>query len=210
MARLILVRHGETEWNRQKRYQGQTDMELNTTGIRQAEKTAERLAQEKISAIYCSDLRRARQTAEIIASSQSGRTDIRESPLLREMDFGDYEGRTFDEMDEKYRLIFSASPSWRSRGPYVRSPNGESIADLADRVERFSTSTLEHHPSNDTLLISAHGGTIQVLICHLLGISLEHWWQIRISGAAISILETYPQGTSIVLLNDVNHLEDRP
>lgn len=210
MARLILVRHGETEWNRQKRYQGQTDTELNTTGIRQAGKTAERLAQEKISVIYCSDLRRARQTAEIIASKQSERIDIRESPLLREMDFGDYEGLTFDEMDEQYRLIFSASPSWRSRGPYVRSPNGESIADLAARVEQFSTSTLEHHPSNDTVLIAAHGGTIQVLVCHLLGISLDHWWQIRISGAAVSILETYPQGTSIVLLNDVNHLKDRP
>lgn len=210
MARLILVRHGETEWNRQKRYQGQTDTELNTTGIRQAGKTAERLAQEKISVIYCSDLRRARQTAEIIASKQSERIDIRESPLLREMDFGDYEGLTFDEMDEQYRLIFSASPSWRSRGPYVRSPNGESIADLAARVEQFSNSTLEHHPSNDTVLIAAHGGTIQVLVCHLLGISLDHWWQIRISGAAVSILETYPQGTSIVLLNDVNHLKDRP
>ena len=71
MARLILVRHGQTEWNRLKRYQGQSDIELNQSGLIQAQKAAERLAEERIHAIHCSDLKRARQTAEIIAAKHS-------------------------------------------------------------------------------------------------------------------------------------------
>lgn len=205
MARLILVRHGETEWNRLSRYQGQTDIELNETGIRQAHRAAERLARERVNAIYSSDLKRARQTAEIIAAKHEVGA-VHESSLLREMHFGDFEGLTFDQIEERFQLIFSASPSWRSRGPHVRAPNGESIADLAERLQRFWEELAKHGPE-ETLLIVAHGGPIQVLICHLLGIGLEHWWQIRLSGASISILDTYPQGTSLALLNSTSHLD---
>lgn len=205
MARLILVRHGETEWNRQMRYQGQTDIELNETGIWQAERAADRIASEKIDAIYSSDLKRARETARIIASKHGMRQMVKETPLLREMNFGDYEGLTFDQLDEKYRLIFSASPTWRSRGPQERAPNGESIADLAARIDRFRDQLSQHNPE-ETILIAAHGGALQVLICQLLEIGLDHWWQIRLSGASISIVETYPQGISIFLLNGVSHL----
>jgi len=206
LARLILVRHGQTEWNRLGRYQGQSDIELNETGLKQTQQAAERLATEKINAIYCSDLMRARQTAEIIASKHNMAGAIHESPLLREMNFGDYEGLTFDQMDPKFQLIFSADPSWRSSGPNVRAPNGESIADLAARVKQFIQQILEHHRQEETILIAAHGGPLQVMICHFLDIGLEHWWQIRLSGASVSIVETYPQGASIVLLNGTSHV----
>lgn len=207
MARLILVRHGETEWNRTMRYQGQTDTELNETGIRQAERAADRLAGESIDSVYSSDLKRARSTAEIIAARHGMDGAIRDSSLLREMHFGDFEGLTFEEIEERYQLIFSASPSWRSRGPHVRAPNGESIADMAARVERF----MHGFPTTDpkhTALIVAHGGPLQVLLCQLLGVGLEHWWQFRLSSASVSIVETYPQGASMVSLNDVSHLEE--
>lgn len=206
MARLILVRHGETEWNRLARYQGQTDIELNETGIRQAQRAAERLARETIHAAYSSDLKRARTTAEIIVSRTAPARTFHPSPLLREMHFGDFEGLTFDQIEEQYQLIFSASPSWRSRGPHVRAPGGESIADLAGRVERFWEEVRERH-AEGTILIVAHGGPLQVLICRLLGIGLEHWWQIRLSSASISILDTHPQGASLALLNSTSHLE---
>jgi len=206
LARLILVRHGQTEWNRLRRYQGQSDIELNETGLKQAQQAAKQLAHEKIKAIYCSDLKRARQTAEIIASKHNLTDTIHESPLLREMSFGDYEGLTFEEMGPKFQLIFSAAPSWRSIGPNVRSPNGESIADLAARVKQFTREMLSKHAPDETIIIVAHGGPLQVLICQLLEIGLDHWWQIRLSGASISIVETYPQGTSVVLLNGVSHL----
>jgi len=206
LARLILVRHGQTEWNRLGRYQGQSDIELNETGLKQAQQTAERLAVEKIDAVYCSDLKRARQTAEIIASKHDMVGAIHESSLLREMNFGDYEGLTFDQMDPKFQLIFSADPSWRSSGPNVRAPNGESIADLAARIQKFTREILEIHTTDETVLIAAHGGPLQVMICHFLDIGFEHWWQIRLNGASVSIVETYPQGTSIVLLNGTSHL----
>lgn len=206
MARLILVRHGQTEWNRLGCYQGQSDIELNETGLKQAQQTAERLAVEKIDAVYCSDLKRARQTATIIASKHNMVGAIHESPLLREMNFGDYEGLTFDQMDPKFQLIFSADPSWRSSGPNVRAPNGESIADLAARIQKFTREILEIHTTDETVLIAAHGGPLQVMVCYFMGIGFEHWWQIRLSGASVSIVETYPQGTSIVLLNGTSHL----
>ena len=207
MARFILVRHGQTEWNRLKRYQGQTDIELNENGILQAQKAADRLAEEKIEAIYCSDLRRARQTAEIIAEKHNLISAIHQSPLLREMNFGDYEGLTFDQMDKKYQLIFSADPSWRSAGPDIKAPNGESIADMSTRVAQFFQQISLQHHLDETVLIAAHGGPLQVLICQLLGIGLEHWWQFRISGASVSIVEMYPQGASAVLINGVSHLK---
>ena len=206
MARLILVRHGQTDWNRQMRYQGQSDIEMNETGIWQVTQAAERLASEKIDFIYSSDLKRARQTAKIIASKHNMVESIQESPLLREMNFGDFEGMHFSQMDRKYRLIFSADPSWRSSGPNVRVPNGESIADLGTRIDEF-IKTVEQHELEETVLIVAHGGPLQVLICQLLGIGLERWWQIRLSGASVSILETYPQGASITLINGVSHLK---
>ncbi len=200
------MRHGQTEWNRLRRYQGQTDIELNETGIEQAQKAAERLSNEKIDSVYCSDLKRARQTAETIVSKHNNVGAIHESPLLREMNFGDYEGLTFEEMDPKFQLIFSADPAWRSIGPNVRAPNGESISDMASRLKQFTQQILGKHTDNETILIVAHGGPLQTLICQLMGIGLEHWWQIRISGASVSIMETYPQGTSIVLLNGTSHL----
>jgi len=206
LARLILIRHGQTEWNRLRRYQGQSDIELNETGIEQAQKAAARLAKEKIDSVYCSDLKRARQTAEIITSKHNIPREIHESSLLREMNFGDYEGLTFEEMDPKFQLIFSADPAWRSSGPNVRAPNGESIADLATRVKQFIREMLSKHAPDETIIIAAHGGPLQVLICQLLEIGLDHWWQIRLSAASISIVETYPQGTSVVLLNGVSHL----
>ena len=206
MAKLILVRHGQTEWNRLRRYQGQADIELNETGLKQAQQTSKQLAQEKLNAIYCSDLKRARQTAKIITTQHNPAVSIQESTLLREMNFGDYEGLTFDKMDPKFQLIFSADPTWRNSGPNVRTPNGESITDLALRVEQFTRETLSKHASNETILIVAHGGPLQVLICQLLGIGLDHWWQIRLSAASISIVEIYPQGSSIVLLNEISHL----
>ena len=205
MARIILVRHGETEWNRSLRYQGQSDIELNEKGIDQAERVRDRLANKKIDVIYSSDLVRALRTAEIIAAKHSTGA-IHELPLLREMDFGDFEGLTFDEMKDRYPQIANDRQAWRNRGPEMRAPNGESIAQLADRVAQFAERLKEHRPE-ETVLVVAHGGSLQVLICLLLGINLEHWWKVRLSSASVTIMETYAHDTGLILLNDVCHLE---
>ena len=206
MARLILVRHGETEWNRLLRYQGQSDIELNRTGLEQAAKVRDRLAGEMIDSIYCSDLKRAVKTAEIIAEKHPSVKKINQSPLLREMDFGDFEGLNFNQMRESFPHIVDERQAWRNRGASVSAPNGESIAQLGERVSRFAQQ-LPDHDSNETTLLVAHGGSLQVLMCQLLGVSLDHWWQVRLSSTAVSMLETYEQGVALTLLNDVCHLE---
>jgi alpha-ribazole phosphatase len=204
LARLILVRHGETEWNKSLRYQGQSDVPLSEYGIEQAARVSDRLAGEEIDAIYSSDLSRARETAEIIAS-RHGRVEICQSPLLREMNFGEAEGMIFDEIKERYPEIAGEFQAWRTRSPEVRAPNGESIAQLVARVARFAEKLKEHKPE-ETVLVVAHGGSLQVLICLLLGIGLEHWFQVRLSNASVTIMDTSRDGAAFIVLNDVCHL----
>lgn len=205
MARIILVRHGETEWNRLLRYQGQTDTELNATGIAQAEKIRDRLATQQIDFVYCSDLKRAVQTAEIIAASRNPAKAICATPLLREMHFGDFEGLNFEEMKIRFPHIVNDYQGWKNRGPDVHAPNGESINQLAERIRQFAL-ILEKRPPEETMLVVAHGGSLQVLICLLLELSTENWWKMRLTNASVSIVETYEMGASLALLNDVCHL----
>lgn len=204
MARLILVRHGETEWNKSLRYQGQSDVRLNKKGIEQAARVRECLAGEKIDVIYSSDLVRAHETAEIIAA-RHGMVEICQSPLLREMNFGEAEGMIFDEIKERYPEIAGDFKAWRTRSPEVCAPNGESITQLAARVAEFAGNLKEHKPE-ETVLVVAHGGSLQVLICLLLGIDLNHWFQMRLSNASVTVMDISPEGAVLVVLNDTCHI----
>ncbi len=206
MARIILVRHGETEWNRLLKYQGQSDIDLNEVGIEQARKIRDRLAGEKIDHVYCSDLKRAVTTAEIIASNGNVPELIKKVPLLREMHFGDFEGLNFEEMKTRFPDMVTERQMWRNRKADVCAPNGESLSQVADRVKEF-LKELECLGPDETALIVAHGGSLQILMCLLLGISPDHWWQIRMSNASVTIMETHEHGAAITLFNDVCHLE---
>ncbi len=200
MVRLILVRHGKTEWNESGRYQGSSDVGLSATGFEEAEGLRQRLADEKIDIIYCSDLKRASQTAQAIASGRN--LELVPCKELREIDFGEFEGLTFDEVERRYPDIHW----WQSRDADKRLPQGESISQLAARVERFIAGNLARHHNGETVLVVAHGGTLRVLICHLLNLSLEHWWQLGLDSASISVIETYHERIVLSLLNDVCHL----
>ena len=206
MARFILVRHGETEWNRLLRYQGQSNIELNETGIAQAQKISERLAGERIDAAYSSDMKRATETARIILSKHDPKIEVRQTPLLREMHFGDFEGLDWEQMQQRFPHLLEDRQSWRNRGADFAAPNGESIADVAERIRQF-VAMLDGYDSDETVLIVAHGGSLQVLMCHLLEIGPENWWRVRLSNAAVTMMETYDQGTALTLLNDVCHLD---
>ena len=205
MARLILVRHGETDWNKNFRYQGNSDVELNSTGIKQAKMVGECLEKETIHSIYSSDLKRALKTAELIGIKHDN-ISIEKTALLREMHFGDFEGLNLQQMRQKFPETISTPEAWRNRPPAFSAPNGESIAQLGDRVSQF-LENIKVHQSENTLLIVAHGGTLQVMICQLLGIGLEHWWQVRLSSTAVTIMMTSPYGASLTVLNDTCHLQ---
>lgn len=200
MSRLLLVRHGETELNSAQRYWGRTDVKLSAAGLRQVERLRDLLAAEKIDAVYSSQLSRARVTAETIISGHS--LEIVTCPELQEVNFGKLEGLTFAEVSKLYPEV---TRLWIERDPGLRYPDGESIREFNRRVSRF-VSRLEKHTPEETLLVVAHSGSLRVLICHLLGVEVEHWRQFRLDLASLSILETYPQGAIINQLNDVCHL----
>src|ERR1700756_3234913 len=124
---LILIRHGETEWNRVGRCQGFADIDLNDNGRRQIEELAKSLRNESISAVYSSDLKRAGDTAKAIAEYH--KLSVEFDPDLREMNQGDLEGLTFVEIRERYAQLLSV---WRENLHGVRFPGGESFKELQE------------------------------------------------------------------------------
>jgi len=200
LSRLLLVRHGDTKLNSAKRFWGQTDVKLSAAGIKQAERLRDRLATQKIDTIYASNLSRALVTAEIIASRHQ--LDIITCAELGEINFGWVEGLTFEEIGQRYPKLAELLASWTIRPSF---PGGESIDELNERVSKF-LHNLEEHASEETILIVAHSGPLRLLVCNLLGIGIQYWRRIRLDLASLSILETYPQGALVSLLNDVSHL----
>ena len=203
MSRLLLVRHGDTELNSAERYWGHSDVKLSATGLRQAERLRDRLTAERIDAIYSSDLGRASVTAETIGSRH--RLEVIICSELREVNFGKLEGLTFEEISQLYPEI---TKLWVEGNPELKYPGGESLNTFNKRVSDFA-SRLEKHALEETILIVAHSGSLRTLMCQLLGIELRHRRQFRLDLASFSILETYPQGAILSLLNDVCHLGEK-
>ncbi len=201
MAKIILVRHGNTSGNSALRFWGSTDVELSIEGIGQAERLRDRLAGEKIDRIYASTLERARRTAEIIAAGHAAAIDT--AADLREIDFGKLEGLTFEEITEQYPEMGEALGKWN---PHPDFPGGERLTDMDKRVRRFIQS-LDGHTSEETVLVVSHAGTLRLMICNLLGIGMEHWRHMQLDLASVSVLYTYPQGAILQTLNDTCHLE---
>ncbi len=201
MSKLLLVRHGETELSRARRFCGSSDVELSDTGLKQVERLRDRLATQKIDTIYSSDLQRALVTAETIASKHH--LNVITCPELREMDYGNCEGLTFDEIN---RLYPELTESWIKKSLKFKFPGGESLDGFSRRVSKF-LGRLEKHAEEETVLIAAHSGTLRMLVCQLLDIELQLWWRTRLDFTSLTILGTYPQEAVLSLLNDISHLE---
>lgn len=200
MSRLLMVRHGDTELNIAERLWGRTDVELDALGFKQAERLRERLAKEKIDAIYSSNLKRALVTAEIIASKHQ--LKVITCAELREVDFGQLEGLTINEVDQRYPEVAELRIK---RSLEMKYPGGDSFIEFSKRVSRF-LSRLEYHTAEDTVLIVAHSGVLRILLCRLLDMDLRHLWQLHVDLASLSILETNQKRTILKSLNDVSHL----
>jgi len=196
--KLILTRHGETIENQKGIMQGHLPGHLSKQGVEQAKKLALRLKHNEIDAIYSSDLKRALNTAQIITSKHN--LAVIPCKELREIDFGELEGMTFDEIQRYY-------PDWDGVDSNESIPNGESLSQFASRIELFIARLVEQ-TDDKTVLVVAHGGSLQVLVCILLGINTKHWWQIRLYSASLTIVEGYPDAVVLSLLNDTCHLED--
>lgn len=202
MARLFLARHGNTVWNGTGRYQGFSDVALNEDGMKQAKKLGQRLAKEKLTAAYCSDLQRAYDTARAVA--QYHKVNVVTTPDLRELNFGRCEGLTFQQI---VALDPQAITIWHGVDCSRAFPGGESLQDVSVRVRRFM-GELSRWEQGDGILVVAHNGSLAILICLLLGIGIEHWWQFKTTTACLTVMETYEQGAVLNLLNDTHHLDE--
>lgn len=200
MAKLLLARHGMTQLYHENRFWGKTDVPLSAIGIRQAEQLRDRLAVGKISAVYASTLSRASDTAQIIASPHKQMVKPHEE--LCECNFGFIEGLTFDEIQNNHPELAEELSNWKT----VAFPGGESLDELNNRLQPFLEQLKEHKPK-DTVLVVAHGGPLRLMICGLMGIGIKHWLHMRIDLASLSIVETYPEGNILTLLNDTSHLK---
>ena len=200
MSKLLMVRHGISEFNAARRFAGYSDVEMSSAGYEQAEKLRDRLAGEKIDAVYSSDLKRASETAAIISSGHE--MDIATCSELREVNYGDIEGLTYYEISRLYPEVAETVANFNLRLDF---PGGESFKEFITRVSKFLGKLKKHSPSQ-TLLVVSHSGPLRVLICRLLGIDLSYWWQIRFDNASLSIVKIHPRGAVINLLNDTSHL----
>jgi probable phosphoglycerate mutase len=163
MTTFLLVRHGETDWNRDNRFQGHADPPLNERGRAQAGELAERLAGEGVDAVYSSPLRRALETAEILAARLG--LDVTAAEGLREIDVGEWQGLTRDEVARRYPDAFARwlalEPGW---------DHGETYEQLGRRVLAAIRDIAERHPGERVVVVT-HGGPLRAVFAETAGVS---------------------------------------
>jgi probable phosphoglycerate mutase len=201
-GRLLLCRHGQTGFNAALRFQGQLDEPLSELGRAQARKLAERLAEIPLDAAYASDLWRARETALLALEGRDVPLHLDER--LREIAFGRWEGLTFAEI--KLRFPDDVAARERDRVHYA-IPGGESLAQMSQRVAGFLREILPQHVGQ-TLLVIAHGGTVNALLATLLDIPLTSWWRLRNHNANLSVIDFTRLGARLAGFNDTCHLAE--
>jgi broad specificity phosphatase PhoE len=200
--RLILVRHGETDINKARLALGRADVELNEHGRWQAQRLAHSLKDEPIAAIYSSPLKRALATAEPIASSHGLEVQVDEG--LIEMDIGEMEGLTFQQMSERYPHFLQA---WLGgQAAYEAMPGGERLLDVQERAWQ-AIDRIRQRQENGTVAAVTHNFVIITLLCRVLGLELTDFRRLRHSLAARSVLEMGRDRIIVVSFNDTCHLE---
>ena len=201
MTKIIFVRHGQTEWNVLGRYQGQTDVALSPLGIEQAEKLAAHFPVDKIEAVYSSDLARAMKTASCVAD-RFGLT-VEPRPELRELNFGDWEGLTYDEIVAKWP---DALENFFQHPDVLEIPHGESFPKLRKRALACVEEIVSRHP-DQTVAVFAHGAILRTILTAALHMDLQYVWTIRQFNTAVNIVTYTEHGTTVELINGTGHLK---
>ena len=201
MLRLYFMRHGETVWNTERRYQGMTDIELSEEGLRQAECAAKRFKNIKIDKIYASPLKRAMKTAEKIAEEKG--LEIISEDDFREIHFGEWEGKTVPELTEKYGESYTN---------FIREPHqygfpGEgSVENVINRIKPGIDRLIAEEKGN--VLIVSHGGIIRLMIMYIMGLDSSWFTKMWINNTGVSIVEIKNDRRLLLTLNDSAHLAE--
>ena len=200
---VLLVRHGETPWNREGRYQGRTDIPLSADGEAQVRALALRLAHLPIAIAISSPLSRAKRTAEAILAGRSVALELDEG--LLEISHGGWEGQLASDIELAHAEMFGA---WRERpGRDVPAgPGAETLGQVEDRAWPVLLGACARLGSDDTVLIAAHDAVNRALICRVLGLPLTRVWTFRQAPATLNVLSgtSFPE-LQLVRLNDSEH-----
>jgi phosphoserine phosphatase len=199
--RLIIVRHGESEWNRVGRYQGQCDAPLSDLGLRQAEALARRLSDEPLDVIFTSPLQRAAKTAEAIARYHPN-TPFEQTTAVMEIHHGDWQGLMADEVIARYG---AGLREWREHPTRSQMPNGESFSNILKRVLDFKERLCEEYGDSD-VLVSTHDVVVKILVADALGMNMDRINRIWVTNASISVIEYGDDLPYLVSLSEACHL----
>ncbi|OSB12121.1 histidine phosphatase family protein [Paraclostridium bifermentans] len=198
-----IVRHGQTNWNILGKTQGHGNSDLTEKGIEQATELADSLAKNhKIDYIFSSDLGRAVQTANILGDSLG--ISVCETPDLREMGFGKWEGLLIDEIKMNYADIYN---TWRNEPHLVEIPEGETLHIIKDRVDNF-INELNKKYDNKHILLVTHSVTVRVMLLSFLNSGMENIYRIKQDNTALNIVEYRDYGPVIIKMNDTTHIKN--
>jgi len=201
VTRFILVRHGQTAWNREERFRGQSDVPLDETGLAQASKTARRIGAEwSPAAVYCSPLLRARQTAQAIA--QPFGLPVRPHAGLNDINFGLLQGLTVPEARERWP---DAVDAWFHTPHLAQIPGGEPLVEVSTRAMAAVHELAGLHP-RDTIVLVGHLVLNRAVLLGVLGLGEDRFWRIGQDTCAINVFDYEDGDFTLLTLNDACHL----
>ncbi len=201
--RLYIIRHGQTAWNKEEVFRGTKDIPLNEVGLKEAKALGSYLKDVPFDALYTSPLARARQTAQAVADA------VRVTPLVEtnliDLNFGDWQGVSHKEVKERFPDLYN---TWITAPERAKFPGGEALNDVLERVDALLASLLKRYP-NGTVGLFTHRVVCKVLICRLLGLGLDHFWQIEQSTACLNRFRYSAKREQWIceILNSQCHLE---
>lgn len=201
MAELILARHGQTLWNVDKIYRGRSDVALDEVGTRQAELLGKYLSNYELEAIYSSPLKRALDTANIIARHR--KIDVQIAGGLIDFDYGEWQCLPEREVKKLYPALLN---EWHNNPHKVRMPGGESLEDVGRRAMKVVNDVIPK--CRESVVLVSHRVVNKILICSLLGVDNSHFWSIRQDVGGITVFD-YLDGRFILTKhNDTAHLRE--
>jgi broad specificity phosphatase PhoE len=198
---LLLVRHGQSTWNQDRRIQGQLDPPLSDVGRRQAEQLGQRLAGREFAGFYSSDLKRAAETAQLV--SEALNIAPKPMPELREIYLGQWEGLRTEDLADRFPEAWA---SWAEEPNWDLVPGGEGSVAFEARVGQALDALFRRHPQGDVLVVT-HGGVIQIALHHVVGRPGRGIFPFRIQNASVSVLERRNGRVVVSGVNDIGHLE---
>jgi phosphoserine phosphatase len=202
-VKIVLVRHGQTDWNKKELFRGRADIPLNQVGIQQATKTAHHLKilDFSINKVYSSPLQRALQTAQAIAN-QLDIPPVEEVEDFIEFDYGQWEGQPYDTIKKKSPQMYK---QWLNDPIQLKIPGGETLEQVKDRVKR-ALDLIMRQSKDQNIVIVSHKAITKIIIGILLGWEEDNYWKIEKDLASISIIEIDNGKVTAHVLNDIGHL----